>query len=176
MCSTIATAAQHPRIPKTSNPVQHSSGIETWAQNLASPFDSQLNQTNLNSFEQNSQLIDPQPLFPLNYQSSHSHSSANVNLSTFWDSNAELWFATAEHAFSAHGIVIEHKRISMVLASLDLKFIQKIQHVVRSPTNHPYQDIKKALIKTFKLNENDRFAHFVQSHVAWRPQTKRVIK
>ena len=34
--------------------------------------------------------------------------------------------------------------------------IQKIQHVGRSPTSYPYQDIKKALIKACKLNENDR--------------------
>ena len=34
--------------------------------------------------------------------------------------------------------------------------IQKIQHVVRSPSSYPYQDIKKALIKACKLNENDR--------------------
>ena len=40
--------------------------------------------------------------------------------------------------------------------ALDLKYIQKIQRVVRSPTTHPYQDIKSALIKACKLNENDR--------------------
>ena len=33
---------------------------------------------------------------------------------------------------------------------------QQIQHVVRSPTSYPYQDVKKALIKACKLNENDR--------------------
>ena len=66
MCSTAAPAMQHPRFPQTSNAVQHSPGIETWALILASLFDSQLNQTNLNPFKQNSQLIDPQPLFPLN--------------------------------------------------------------------------------------------------------------
>ena len=45
MWSTTVPATQHPGFPQTSNPVQHSPEIETWAQNLASPFDSQLNQT-----------------------------------------------------------------------------------------------------------------------------------
>ena len=34
--------------------------------------------------------------------------------------------------------------------------IQKIQHVFPSPTSYLYQDVKKALIKACKLNENDR--------------------
>ena len=34
--------------------------------------------------------------------------------------------------------------------------MQKIQHNVRSRVSYPYQDIKKALIKTCKVNENDR--------------------
>ena len=33
--------------------------------------------------------------------------------------------------------------------------IQKIHHVVRSPTSYPYQDAKKTLLKACKLNEND---------------------
>ena len=73
MHSTTAPFMQHSGFPLTSNSVQHSLEIETLAQNLASPFDSQLNQTNLNPFKQNSQQIDPLPLFPLNYQSLQSH-------------------------------------------------------------------------------------------------------
>ena len=44
----------------------------------------------------------------------------------------------------------------MVLGALDNKVIQKFQRVVRSPTSYLYQDVKKALIKACKLNENDR--------------------
>ena len=33
--------------------------------------------------------------------------------------------------------------------------MQKIQHVVQSPTSYSFQDVKKALIKAYKLNEND---------------------
>ena len=62
-----------------------------------------------------------------------------------------------EHTLSENGNFREHKRFSIVLRSLDLKFIQKVQHIVRSPTNHPYQDLKTALIKPCKLNENNCF-------------------
>ena len=99
ICSTTAPTTQHSGFPQTSNPVQDSPGIKTWAHNLASLFDSRLNQTNINSFEQNFRLLDPQPLFPLNYQSSHSHPLPNINLPSFWDSNVELWFAAEEHQF-----------------------------------------------------------------------------
>ena len=128
-------------------------GVETWAQNLTSPPISHSNQPQINPFTQSASQY-PQPLFSDN--SDPQFRSSNVSLPSFWDSNVELWFATVEHAFSANGIFDEHKRFSLVLSALDLKYIQKIQHVVRSPTTHPYQDIKSALIKACKLNENDR--------------------
>ena len=128
-------------------------GVETWPQNLTSPPISRSNQPQINPFTQAASQY-PQPLFSDNFDPQFR--SSNVSLPSFWDSNVELWFATVEHAFSANRIFDEHKRFSLVLSALDLKYIQKIQHVVRSPTTHPYQDIKLALIKACKLNENDR--------------------
>ena len=128
-------------------------GVETWSQNLTSPPISHSNQPKINPFTQAASQY-PQPLFSDN--SDHQFRSWNVSLPSFWNSNVELWFATVEHAFLANGICDEHKRFSLVLSALDLKYIQKIQHVVQSPTTHPYQDIKSALIKACKLNENDR--------------------
>ena len=113
-------------------------GVETWAQNLTSPPISHSNQPQINPFTQAASQY-PQPLFSDN--SNPQFRSSNVSLSSFWDSNVELWFATVEHAFSANGIFNEHKRFSLILSALDLKYIQKVQHVVRSPTTHPYQDI-----------------------------------
>ena len=45
--------------------------------------------------------------------------------------------------------------------TLDIKMIQKVTDVVRSPTSYPYQDIKKVLIKSCKLNKNDRLDIFL---------------
>ena len=98
----------------------------------------------------------PQPNFPLpNQHPTPFIYPANVSLPTFWESTVKLWFSTAEHTFRANGIFNEHRCFSLVLGALDIKMIQKIQHVVRSPTSYPYQDVKKALIKACKVNEND---------------------
>ena len=127
-------------------------GVETWAQNLTSPPISRSNQPQINPFTQAASQY-PQPLFTDN--SDPQFCSSNVSFPSFWDSNVELWFATVERAFSANEIFNTHKRFSLVLSALNLKYIQKLQRVVRSPTTHPYQDIKSALIKACKLNENE---------------------
>ena len=90
--------------------------------------------------------------------SDHSFASGptNITLPAFWPSNVELWFTIAEHTFAANGIFGENKRFSLVLNALELKQIQSIQHVIQSPTANPYRAIKQALIKSYKLNENDQ--------------------
>ena len=147
-----------PPIPITTNAEQNLSGLETWARNLPSPQTfPQLNQAQTFPNAHYASRQPPQSNSPwLNQQPAPFTHSANVSLPPFWESNVELWFTTAEHAFTANGIFNEHKRFSLVLGALDIKMIQTIQHVVRSPTSYPYQDIKKALIKACKLNENDR--------------------
>ena len=125
-------------------------GVETWVQNLTSPLVSHSNQSQINPFTQ-AALQYPQPLFSDN--SDPQFRSLNVSLPSFRDSNVELRFATIEHAFSTNGIFNKHKRFFLVLSALDLKYIQKIHHVVRSPTTHPYQDIKLVLIKACKLTK-----------------------
>ena len=146
-----------PPIPITTNADQYLSGIETWAQNLTSPQTyPQLNQAQTfpNAHYASRQSPQSNFLFPNQQPTPFTH-SANVSLPPFWESNVELWFSTAEHAFRVNGIFNEHKRFSLLLGALDIKMIQKIQHVVRPPTSYPYQDVKKALIKACKLNEND---------------------
>ena len=152
---SVPQSLHEPLVTTVSNYGMNSTGVgvETWAQNLTSPPISRSNQPQINPFTQAASQY-PQPLFSDNFDPQFR--SSNVSLPSFWDSNVELWFATVEHAFSANRIFDEHKRFSLVLSALDLKYIQKIQHVVRSPTTHPYQDIKSALIKACKLNENDR--------------------
>ena len=125
----------------SSRPEGHNStGIETWAQNLITP-----------------PKPPTQPHRSM-VSSDHSFSSgpSNITLPAFWPSNMDLWFATAEHTFAANGIFGKNKRFSLVLNALELKQIQSIQHVIRSSTANPYRAIKQALIKSYKLNENDR--------------------
>jgi len=139
---------------------QNSTGIETWAQNLRQPQ----NPMASNPFEipiEQSQILS-QTNFP----------NQNVSLPSFWQSDAELWFATAEKIFTANQIFNEQKRFSIILNSLELKHVKKVQDVVRQPQMinvkkvqdvvrqpqmiNPYQALKEALIKQCKTNENER--------------------
>ena len=134
-----------PPIPITTNAEQNLSGVETGALNLPSPQTyPQLNQAQAFPNTHYSSRQIPQSNFPLpNQQPNPFIHSANVSLPPFRESNVELWFSTAEHAFIANDIFNQHKRFSLVLEAPDIKMSQKIQHVVRSPTSYPYQDIKR---------------------------------
>ena len=124
----------------SSRPEGHdSTGIETWAQNFITP-----------------PKPPSQPHRSMVSDHSFSSGPTDITLPAFWPSNVELWFATAEHTFAANGIFGENKRFSLVLNALELKQIQSIQHVIRSPTANPYRAIKQTLIKSYKLNENDQ--------------------
>jgi len=118
---------------------QNSTGIESWAQNLRqlqnpiafNPFDIPI--------EQN-QILD-QTNFP----------NSNVSLPSFWQSDAELCFVTAEKIFTANQIFNEQKRFSIILNSLKLKHVKKVQDVIRLPQMiNPYQALKETLIKRCK--------------------------
>ena len=91
--------------------------------------------------------------------SDHTFSSGptNIMLPAFSPSNVELWFATAEHIpLQPMTFLAKINAFFFVLNALELKQIQSIQHVIRSPTANLYRTIKQALIKFYKLNKNDR--------------------
>ena len=143
-----------PPIPITTNAEQNLSGLETWARNLPSPQTfSQLNQalTFSNAHYASRQPPQSNSLW-LNQQPAPFTHSANVSLPPFWELNVELWFSTAEHAFPANGIFNEHKRFSLVLGALDIKMIQKIQHVVRSNQTDAQQQLINEIFDQ-KLNK-----------------------
>jgi len=97
---------------------QDTSGIEAWAQALASPPNPSrynLVPTFLSDYNAPSRpqqdIPQPnrqtqQPSLPISGQHAASYMpSANVTFPPFWESNVELWFSTAEHLVSANGIL-----------------------------------------------------------------------
>ena len=44
-----------------------------------------------------------------------------------------------------------------MLGSLDYRVIRKVQHIIWNPGNQPYQTLKKALIKLYKISDDNRF-------------------
>ena len=44
-----------------------------------------------------------------------------------------------------------------MLGALDYRVIRKVQHIIWNPRNQPYQTLKKALIKLYKISDDNRF-------------------
>jgi len=147
---SVSHAHFDPSVSTISNARHNSCGIETWAQNLVTPL---ISCPNPPEPYYNSGAQISQPLFSADQF--EPCVSTNITLLPFWESDVKLWFATVEQAFIVNGISSEQTFFHDSGISQS-KISTKIQHIVRSPSNHPYQDIKKALIKACKLNENDR--------------------
>ena len=44
-----------------------------------------------------------------------------------------------------------------MLCALDYNVICKVQNIIRNPGNQPYQSLKQALLKLYKISDNNRF-------------------
>ena len=44
-----------------------------------------------------------------------------------------------------------------MLSALDYQVICKVQHIIRNPGNQTYQTLKQALIKLYKISDDNRF-------------------
>ena len=111
-------------------------GIETWVQNLSSP--------RIQSAQTRNQQASPHlaPLLP--------RFLPDITLSTFWETEVDLRFATVDQTFASNGVVDEQRKFSVVLNLLNLKNIRKVQHVVRDPCMFPYTNLKTVLAKRYK--------------------------
>ena len=128
----------------SSSSTPHSStsttGIETWAQNLTTPN------------------LHPSPR-TFNFSSSNPFNQSppiNLKLPSFWEDDIELWLAAVDHQFLLSNISTEQKRFSAILSALDYQVIRKVQNIIRNPGNQPYQTLKQALIKLYKISDDNR--------------------
>ena len=83
--------------------------------------------------------------------------SINRKLPSFWEDDIELWLAAADHQFILSNICTEQRRFSAMLGALDYPVIRKVQHIIRNLGNRPYQTLKQALIKLYKISDDNRF-------------------
>ena len=128
----------------SSSSTPHSStsttGIETWAQNLTTPN------------------LHPSPR-TFNFSASNPFNQSppiNLKLPSFWEDDIELWLAAVDHQFLLSNISTEQKRFSAILSALDYQVIRKVQNIIRNPGNQPYQTLKQALIKLYKISDDNR--------------------
>ena len=124
----------------SSTPYSSSSntGIETWAQNLTTPN------------------LHPSPR-TFNFSAPHTINQSppiNLKLPSFWEDDIELWLAAVDHQFILSNISTKQKRFSAMLSALDYQVIRKVQYIIRNPGNQPYQTLKQALIKLYKISDS----------------------
>ena len=128
----------------SSSSTPHSSSsntnIETWAQNLTTP--------NLHPSPQTFNFSAPPTINQL--------PPINPKLPSLWEDDIELWLAAVDHQFILSNISTEQKHFSAMLSALDYQVIRKLQHIIRNPGNQPYQTLKQALIKLYKISDDNR--------------------
>ena len=78
----------------------------------------------------------------------------NLKLPSLWEDDIKLWLAAVDHQFNLSNICTEQRRFSAMLGALDYCIIRKVQPIIR---NQPYQRLKRALIKLYKISDNDRY-------------------
>ena len=91
---------------------------------------------------------DPHPAVAMSY--------ITINLPKFWENDVSLWFLVVENIFSMRKIDSECQRQEFLLSSLDLRNLQRIEHVLLDPV-YPYSHIKKAApVKIFGQTEEHK--------------------
>ena len=123
----------------------HSSGsnieIKTWARNLTTPI--------LHPSSQTFNFSVP----PIINQSP----PINLKLLSLWENDIELWLAAVDHQFVLSNICTEQQHFSEMLGPLGYPVIRKVQHIIRNSGNQPYQTLKQALIKLYKISDDNHF-------------------
>ena len=80
-----------------------------------------------------------------------------INLPKFWENDVSLWFLMVEDIFSMRKIDSECQRHELLLSSLDLRHLQRVEHVLLDlDPVFPYSYLKAALIKIFNQTEEHK--------------------
>ena len=86
-----------------------------------------------------------------------------VNLPKFWENDDSLWFLVVENIFAMRKIDSESQRHELLLSSLDLRHLQRVEHeLLNLDPVYPYSYLKTALVKIFgqtKEHKLDQLLH-----------------
>lgn len=69
-----------------------------------------------------------------------------VRLPLFWSGNPEVWFKQAESVFSTRKITVQQTQFDYVIQDLDNSMADRLQTVILTPSEVPYDTLKAALI------------------------------
>ena len=72
-----------------------------------------------------------------------------VKLPPFWSGNPEVWFKQVESSFATRKVTTQQTKFDYVIQALDNSTAEKVQSVILSPPEEPYNTIRASLIKIF---------------------------
>lgn len=85
-----------------------------------------------------------------------------LKLPPFWPDSAEVWFAQAEAQFNIKGIVSSTTKFYYCVAALSQEVASQLLDLIRTPpSSEPYEVLKSRLVKTYALNDYQRFESLV---------------
>ena len=82
--------------------------------------------------------------------------AAAVKLPPFWSGNPEVWFKQVESVFSTRKITVQQTKFDYVIQALDNSTAEKVQSVILSPPEDPYNTLRATLIEIFGKTQAPR--------------------
>ena len=86
-----------------------------------------------------------------------------INLPKFWENDVKLWFLMVENSFAMRKIASEFQRHELLLSFLELRHLQRVEHVLLDlDPVYPYSYLKAALVEIFgqtKEHQLDQLMH-----------------
>ena len=100
---------------------------------------------------------DPPEHPPLEHPAAGSVSAVAVKIPPFWPADPAVWFAQVEAQFACRGIVQQRTRFDYIIAALAPDVAAEVRDLIlRPPPDHPYDELKQALIKRTEASEQRR--------------------
>ncbi|XP_023332922.1 uncharacterized protein LOC111704805 [Eurytemora carolleeae] len=85
-----------------------------------------------------------------------------LKLPPFWPESAEVWFAQAEAQFNIKGISSSTTKFYHCVASMSQEVAsQMLDLILTPPASEPYEVLKALLVKTYGLNDYQRFKSLI---------------
>ena len=104
-------------------------------------------------------------------------STSGVVLPKFWDGDADLFFSTIEAIFRVRGIGDEQSKLDSLLAALDMRHSQVLEHVLPDlNVQNAYSKAKIVLLQHFAPSSDDKLERLLhQSRLSDRTSPSRLL-
>ena len=90
--------------------------------------------------------------------------NTSINLPKFWENDVSLWFHMVENIFAMRKIDPECQRHELLLSSLELRHLQRVEHVLLDlDLMYPYSYLKAALVKIFGQTEEHQLGQLLRT-------------